>query len=371
MDPLILSRLKRRVELALAVLLLLPALGATSTTRARADTFDDREPAPVPQVELPAHSDYTDARALLRQRKWEEAAIVLRSVLRKTPDFFPGAIELARALVYVGRREEALTLLTQTAARQRGERRAAVVERQRVLSRIFLQQKTFQIYQDGLNLLTQGKHHAARERLERALEAEPDNIEILTRIGQCLVLEGDYDSAAERLRVAKRLNPYELEVNLWLGRALQQRGELNLALAELKAAREGLDSSERAPLWYAAALVAAGNRKSAVQVLESDTEDRPFHLIAVVALARLRIETYRDGSDSLWTARKELQVALSRLPQYASTESATRSEGELGVELKESGEELKSQITALLAQLDGRLRDSQRSSNSRTSAKSP
>jgi predicted Zn-dependent protease len=357
-DLLILSRLKQRVEAAIAAILLLSCVpGAAMATTEPSDTNEVGEPDPSPQVELPAHSDYTEAHRLLAQRKWEEAAIVLRSVMKKSPDFSPGAMELARALTYLGRREEALTTLAQAATRQSGARKADIVERVRVLSRMFLTQKTFQAYQDGLNLLVLGKVRPAREKFEKALGTEPDNVEILTRIGECFVLDGDFDSAAERLRLAKRLNPYEPEISLWLGHALHQRGELVDAVTELKFAHDGLRGSERAPIWYAEALLSAGNRKAAVQVLENDAEQQPFHLIGILTLARMRTELFRDGSDSLWNARRDLQVAMSRLPQYGAGEGA-HSESDLGVELREPVDELKGQIGALLAQLDNRLKDS-------------
>jgi len=341
-DQLILSRLKRRVEIALAMSLLLSG-ALTWTVRAssgveRSELNENREPDPSPQVDLPAHSDYAEAKALLNQHKWEEGAIVLRTVLKKSPEFFPAAMDLARALAYQGRREEALTLLGQTAARQSGARKLAVTIRVGVLARMFLAQKDFQIYQEGLNLLAQRKYRPALERFEKALGTEPDNVEILTRIGECLVLDGDFDSAAERLRLAKRLDPYEPEVSLWLGRALHQRGELKDAVAELKLAYVGLPTSERAPIWYSEALLSAGNRKAAVQVLESDAQSQPFHLSGILTLARMRTEVFHDGSDTLWSARKDLQVALSRLPEYSATEFS-HSESELGVELKEPGAE--------------------------------
>jgi thioredoxin-like negative regulator of GroEL len=304
--------------------------------------------------ECSAHSDYSEAKELLSKHTWAEAAIVLRSVSRKNPDFLAGAMELARALVYSGRREEALGVLGQAASRQKGPRREALEGRLRVLSRLFVTQRTQQIYQEGLNLMMVGKYRPARERFEKALESEPDNIEILTRIGQCLVLEGDMDSAAERLRLARKLDPFEPEVRLWLGRALHQRGELAEALEELKAAHEGLDASERAPVWYADALVKSGNRKAAVAVLEEDAAQQPFHLIGILTLAKLRTQLFKDGADSLWGARKDLQVALSRLPKYASGELGA-TEGELGVEMRESATDLKGEIIAMLAQLDGRL----------------
>lgn len=297
----------------------------------------------------------------MAKRKWAEAAIVLRSILKRSPDFVPGAIELARALVYSGRREEALAVLGQAAARHQGPRRAALIDRAHVIGRLFLTTRAQQVFQEGLNLLETGKYRPARERFEQALEAEPDNVEVLARIGQCLVLEGDNDSAAERLRLAKRLDPFEPEVGLWLGRALHQRGELSQALVELKAAYDGLERSERAALWYADALVASGARRAAVTLLAEDSKAEPFHLAGLLVLARLRVELFREsGTDSLWNARKDLQVALSRLPKYGTPELG-RFESELGLDLRESPADLKGKINALLAQLDARLETSPRS----------
>ena len=318
-----------------------------------AHAVEQRESLPLPEPVSP-QSDYTEAKQLLSKRKWAEAVIVLRSVHRKSPEFAPGAIELARALVYSGRREEALSVLSQSAFHQKGARKNALVDRVHVISRLFLTTKTHHVYQEGLNLLEARKYKPARELFERALEAEPDNVEVLMRIGQCLVLEGDYDSAAERLRLAKRLDPFELEVNLWLGRALHQRGELPDALGELKGAYEGLERSERAPLWYADALVTSGARRAAVTVLEGDARTEPFHLPGMIYLAKLRIELFRDGEDSLWNARRDLQVALSRLPKYGTLETV-RYESELGIELRESSAELKERVLVVLSQLDTRL----------------
>ena len=314
---------------------------------------DTSEPDPLPQ-EVLGHTDYVEAKQLLSKHKWEEAAIILRLVLKKNPTLLPGANELARALVYSGRREEALSVLNQAASHQTGTRKEALAERARVISRLFLTYKTRQIYQEGLNLLDAKKYRTARERFEQALLIEPDNIEILTRIGQCFVFDGDFDSAAERLRIAKRLDPFEPEIQLWLGRALQERGELTAALEELRKAHERLEHSERAPIWYADALMAVGSRKTAVSILEEDIKAEPFHLVEILSLAKLRIELFKDGADSLWTARRDLQVALSRLGKYGSGDLA-RAEGELGVEMRVPVEELKTEIQGLLAQLDGRL----------------
>jgi tetratricopeptide (TPR) repeat protein len=142
---------------------------------------------------------------------------------------------------------------------------------------MFLSNESFQGYQDGVNLLNNGKFRPARDRFEKALGQEPDNVEILIRIAQCLLLEQDEDSAAERLKLARKLNPFEPEIRLWLGRAMHRRGELRKAIAELRVAHQELKGSELAPTWYAEALLASGQRASAISVLEKDVQEYPFH----------------------------------------------------------------------------------------------
>jgi Flp pilus assembly protein TadD len=342
-----LARLIQSVEKALIVTMLFACVFAHSAEN------DLREPDPVPQVDL--NSDYSQAKQLLTQRKWEEAAIILRGIFKKNPEFTSSAMDLARALAYSGRREEALTVLAHASTHLSGARRKAVINRSRVLSRIFLTQQASQIYLEGLTLLQTQKYRPARERFEKSLELEPDNVEILMRVGQCLVLEGDNDSAAERLRLARRLNPYEAEVKLWLGHAMHLRGELTEAVEELKVAYAGLEGSERAPIWYAQALVSADQRKNALVLLVQDLKIQPFHLLALVTLAQLRAQASRgDEKEELAEARKDLQLAESRLA-LSPTPDGAHFEGELGIELPPPVGGLKPEIARILTQLDGRI----------------
>src|SRR5262245_37270554 len=93
-----LSRVKRRVDLHFGLVALVAAIGLT------------------PSVE--ASTDYHEAQALLSKKKWAEAAIVLRKVMKESSDPTPAAVDLARALIYSGRREEALSILGQAANRE-------------------------------------------------------------------------------------------------------------------------------------------------------------------------------------------------------------------------------------------------------------
>lgn len=288
--------------------------------------------------------EYPEARELLKARKWQEAAIVLKSLVRKNPENEGLTLALVRSLTYSGRREEALSLLNTTRDSSRV----------RVISRMFLTSATFQQYQDGINLMSAGKFRAARERFEKALLQEPDNAEVLIRLGQCLLMEKDEDSAAERLKLARKLNPFEPELKLWLGRAMHQRGEMKEALEELKAAHQELKGSERAAIWFAEALFSAGQRASAMQHLEKDVAREPYHVSALMALARMRLESAMRESQPLWTARKELQLVSSRLPQYVSPE-LQRFEGELGMEYRGTEDEVRGESRKLIELIEGRI----------------
>jgi tetratricopeptide (TPR) repeat protein len=334
---------------------------------------ENSEPAPIPQLSSPNGlplDEYAEGKQLMRDRKWVEAVVLLRSALKKNPRSAAIETDLARALAYSGRREEALAVLSQMINRKSGAAQKELIQRARVLSRLFLTNTNFQVHQDGVNLVLSGKYRAAREKFEKALEADPANVETLTRLGQCLVLDGDVDSAAERLRMARRLNPYEPEIHLWLGHALHERGEMREALLELKSAYQELASSEAAAIWYAEALFSAGQKQAAVQVLEDDLKRHPNHVAGLVTLSRYRLMS-ASASDSAmaWQARKDLQLALSRIPLYLphSSDSATTATssvspaqsidpmGDLALELRRPEADLKRDIEKLMEEADSRI----------------
>jgi tetratricopeptide (TPR) repeat protein len=342
------------------------------------------EPAPHPQspiFDAGVTAEYSEAKDLMRQKKWVEAVVILRAVQKRIPSDKALPLDLARALAYSGRREEALNVLVQLVNQEKGARQKALIRKIKVFSRFFLTNSTFQIYQDGVNLMLADKYRPALDRFEKALEQDPANAEILTRLGQSLVLEGDFDSADERLRLARRLDPYEPEIQLWLGRALQQRGEVDEALTELRAAYPQIPSSETAVVWYATALFSNGQKAQAMQLLENDLDRQPRHLRALVELSRLRLSSAGEKDTSAaWQARKDLQVALSRLGDYFTsaptapivvvtdtsgetdtTESlggATVTADDLTINPKVSEADLKKEINDLLTEADGRINES-------------
>ena len=306
-------------------------------------------------AEVTSLLEYTEAKDFLRQKKFAEAAIVLKTLQRRHPDEDALVLDLSRALLHSGRREEALSILNQASNRTTHQnRRGLLSTRMRVLSRGFITNDTFQVFQDGIGYLTAGRTKAAREKFERALEREPDNVEVLTRLGQCLVLDKDEDSAAERLRVARRLNPYEPETRLWLGRAMHQRGEAREAVEELRPIVRELPLSEVAPLWYAEALAAVGQPLQGIRVLEEDLARNPLHVSALLMSAKLRVQHQGREAPTLWQARKDLQLAQSRLETYYA-HSHVRDEGEMGLPVKPKPDEARDEISKLLEEVDSRL----------------
>lgn len=334
---------------------------------------ENAEPEPIPQLSSSNGypiDEYAEGKRLMHERKWVESVVLLRSALKKTPHSAPIETDLAKALAYSGRKEEALAVLSQMINRKTGAAQKELILRARVLSRLFLTNTTFQIHQDGVNLVLIGKYRAAREKFEKAIEVDPANVETLTRLGQCLVLDGDMDSAAERLRMARRLNPYEPVIHLWLGHALHERGEMREALSELKQAYQELGTSELAAVWYADALYSSGQKLAALQVLEDDLRRHPNHVTGLISLSRYRLLAASSlDSTAAWQARKDLQLALSRIPLYvpSSPEAAAQPSanlastkpidpmGDLALDLRRPESDLKRDIEKLMEEADSRI----------------
>jgi tetratricopeptide (TPR) repeat protein len=335
-----LARLLRRVEKGLFILgpLLIFVAMTTGTSKAVASTREDLG---------------EESQALLGKKKWAEAAIVLRSLIRKDPRSASANADLAKALFYLGRREEALDILNQAIELNTGRKKDWLVEQSRVFSKTFEKNTTFQTYQDGVDLLSAEKFKPAREKFEQALSVEPFNVEILIRLGQSYLLDGDHDSAAERLKLARRLDPYESEIHLWLGRALQMRGELSDALSELRLASEQLKQSQLAPVWLADAESMAGQNSEAIGLLEQDVKANPMHVTSLIALANYKTLSTDFDQKVLWSARRDYQNALSRIPDYV--QGGQRFESELGVELPRAEKELQDRVRSSLQKLESRL----------------
>ena len=320
-----------QLGLGLFTLVALPAFGADEDTLVSTGTSSAR---------------LSEADALLRKKQWAEAVPVLRRLMKELPGFLPAVFELVRAQTELGRRAEALALLKETHARERGRNRAEIERKIVRISKVFLKSETLQLHEDGIQLLRTRKWSEAQQRFQRASLLEPDHPELLLREGQVLVLLEQVVPGDEKLARALELNPFEPETKLWLGRArvLGQKREMGIQLLEEAAAL--LPRSELTRIWLAEAYLENKQRDLARSTLERHIQAHPLHVAALIALARL--QSGDSKKPSLQESSRLLQLALSRVDQYRNPE------GESGLTLFGS-EELKSRAQALISETDMKL----------------
>jgi thioredoxin-like negative regulator of GroEL len=297
-----------------------------------------------------------EAKKLVERKKWTEAVVVYRALLKNEPNSLPVVGGLSTALTYTGHREEALNLLNQQTSNISESEKLSVVRRIKVLSKLFLTNETFRIYQEGLNLLLSMKYRNAKERFQKALAEEPDNVEILTRLGQSHMKEEENGIAVSRLSEAKKLNPYEPQVHLWYGRALHMAGKSAEALPELKSAASDLIGSETATVWVAECMYSLGQVNPSIKVLTNDAKTFPLHLQSLILGAKYKFQMTNSDRQVLWSARKDLQLAMSRI-ELAHSENHLKFEEDLSLDLRRSPEETKSEIQKLMLQVQNRLEE--------------
>jgi tetratricopeptide (TPR) repeat protein len=298
------------------------------------------------------HNDWmtlSQGKKFLSQSRWNEALDTFRELLKTEPDSPEILAGVSKALAYLGRRNEGLHLLNHSIRHQKGLGRAFLIRRVRTLSRVFTLNKTFQLYQDGLNFMAAKKYRNAREKFGLALIDEPDNVEILTRLGQSLILDGDSYKAAGILRTATGLNDFEPQIHLWLGRALFQIKQMKEAVLFLSSAHKDLPESELASVWLADALAATGQENAAIRLLDRDIQVSPLHVMSLVKVSRLRFVGAHSDPHTLGIAKRDLQLATSRLEKYRDS-GLMQTRDELSLDLGPNATEAQEEIKRLQQQ---------------------
>lgn len=315
-----------------------------------------------PESVPPFSSENPALNASIQKGNWSEAATLSKDLLTKFPHSPNLVSSLVNSLTHLGNKEQAIALINQEIAETQGETQAFLIQKGRVLGRLFLSNKTFETFQEGMNFFKQKKFKAAREKFEKAILNEPTNSELMTRIGQCLLSEGDSTRAIHYLSSASKLSPYEPEIRLWLGRALSFQNRASKkdagAISELKIAHQALQESEIPALWLAEAIASTGQLSLAVAQLEEHIKKNPLHVAVLEALARLRLLTpSQSGLPDLratWNARKDLQLAQSRMGEYTLWRSSAPLM-EFAIDPLKPVQELQAEIQKLQGQIDAKL----------------
>lgn len=279
--------------------------------------------SPFEVMAVPAQST-VDYRNLMAQGEYTRALALSLKKLEKNPHQIALVLDVSSSYLQSGQRDAALRVLFKAYQEQKQKSDSpgalkVLMERIRLASRMFLKSTAFERYQEGLNFLWMKKFEDAEARLEKALDLEKDNVEILLRMGQAEVMLNDFEAGLEKLRQAKELDPFEPEIRLWLGRALAKKNKLQEAVGELKFAFESMKGSELAPTWYADVLHQAGQTDRALRIVRSTLDKHPDFVLAWIQLYDM--SSLRTRDTYLKNARERLEAYVQQSPQ----------EGELGI----------------------------------------
>jgi tetratricopeptide (TPR) repeat protein len=102
-------------------------------------------------------------------------------------------------------------------------------------------------YNLGLDKAQAGKNQEAADLFERAVKAQPSNVEALQALGEVLVKLGQPDRAAETLTKAIQINPGEAKTHANLGWAFRDQGK---HLEAAQALRTAVQLDPNSPLYH-------------------------------------------------------------------------------------------------------------------------
>jgi tetratricopeptide (TPR) repeat protein len=300
------------------------------------------------------------SKLLLEKQRWPELGDVVQEIImerRRQPLPVAPVVNLSDELMKKNRREEALRLLVGMKD-TRSEKIPVVLENKiRLYSKIYFDQKTQQLVQEGVNYLWTNRVSEARERFSAALVDDPAQPEVMIRYAQSLYVERKYDEAIQKLKASTQLNPLEPQARLWLLRSEWMKGKTENRISEFEVISKSLPKSELASIWLAEAYQNVGRRGAAIEFLDQKQKEYPNHIGVLLKLAELRIDDSQrmiKSTQRLWEAKRLLQVGLSRVSRYTQ-QYQQEIEGEAGFS-PWTPDELKQKLTSLVADCDARIK---------------
>lgn len=192
--------------------------------------------------------------ALLRTGKVDEAISCYESLLEKKPDFAATRGNLAAILVTLGRYQEAVEHCE-----------LALETMDMIPLRKFY----------GHSLVKLGRYDEAIEQYKKVLSAEPDDPNILNKLGFALAHKGKFDDAIEVSNRVLEIEPRLIEANLNIGFAYIGKGEFAKAEQAYKKALEVLPKDAIAHSELGVALFKQGKIDEAIEILNKALEIDP------------------------------------------------------------------------------------------------
>lgn len=290
-----------------------------------------------PKDMLGVVANFKNARKLMKQEKYAEAADLLRSAAEQAPDSLAIHAAHGMALVNAGRYPEALEVLEQKAIKLDAHHQPVLMnigdayfmmnqfEKARLaftvavdndpldptahykLGKTWLKmarpqeaQKEFaeavRIFPDfpearfefGVLLADANRNPEAMEQYSHAVRLKPDDAQARYNYGRLLLIAGDLGAAAEQLSEATRLKPEDGQAWINLGIALLKSGKNSEGKEALNRAAQIPESAIEAHMNLAIAAGRSGDRQGAMKQYEMVLQIAPGHAEARQALEKLR-----------------------------------------------------------------------------------
>lgn len=176
-------------------------------------------------------------------------------------------------------------------------------------------------YQDGVELLSDGKEQEGFDKLKRSLEVFPEYYLALDRLGQEYVIKGYHRPAYVLLSNALKINPKSYSSSFGLGVVQFRLGQTSESLKSLEQAVGFYGDSIDAHLWLGIVLSTKGNLKEAEESLIkanklSNNKSADVHW----QLAKIYTKTKRYGE-----AADELELYLKYNKKAPNADEITQS----------------------------------------------
>lgn len=139
-------------------------------------------------------ADVTEA---MQKKDWPSLVLLIQP--RKGQNF-EHDLSLAKALLSLERRQEALKLLSSLQETHKDERVTKLLQ---TAGTLFFAQETSNLYYEALEMISELRFTEAKERLEQAVAREPGHILLLSRLIQVQLMLGLEDAAAMNLKAVQ------------------------------------------------------------------------------------------------------------------------------------------------------------------------
>ncbi len=163
-----------------------------------------------------------------------------------------------------------------------------------------------------------GRHNEALEVNLRAVELDPLSMAVLISLGQVYYLNRNFNQAIQEFEQALLLDRNDPSAHYYLALPLEQKGEYERAITLFQSA---IELSNKAPLYLSAlghAYGVAGMREEALQILEELQQaayPSPYNL-AIVHLGLGDHEQAIDWLEKAYEARNSHLVYINRGPKF-------------------------------------------------------